>query len=454
MCADKFIELNDLLSPVRQNEIVFRGSGGVITAGVLRFAAVELIKKLQSYEGSRVAITAVDRASFVLALLATSYCGKSAVLLPYRDAAYLNLKKQYFDLVLTDRLYPNEDADFVQLQAEIPQCQDGHCDEGIALADLPYLDLNTKLYLFTSGTSGEPKIVEKTLAFMQEESRILFGIFGERIAGRDFISSVHPQHLYGLTFGVFLPLCSGAAIERAMIRDAQALAALPPFERGHVMVSSPGLFKRIDYRTKAQDFAFIISGTVELTQELADKVMEWADCNIFESYGSTESGVMGYRLRRDKKSRFTPLPGVSFFMGQVSYILHSPIITGGQQILSDMLEFFEDGTFKPCGRFDNIIKIDEERVSINELTSQLRSFDEVDDAEVLVLPPEEVPTIGAVVVLKEGLEERDTLDSIKERIALNLGDKAVPKRFVFVPEIPENKMGKRLRFSLQALFDE
>ncbi|MBO8414922.1 MAG: acyl--CoA ligase [Proteobacteria bacterium] len=433
---------------------MFRGESGDITAGVVRLGTVELIKKLQAFEGSRVAITAVDRASFVLALLAVAYAGKSAVLLPYRDAAYLNLKKQYFDLVLTDKLYPAEDADFVQLQAEIPQCQNGSCDLGIALADLPYLDLNTKVYLFTSGTSGEPKIVEKTLSFMQEESRILYGIFGDKIAGRDFISSVHPQHLYGLTFGVFLPLCSGAAIERALIRDAAALSQLPPFERGHVLVSSPGLFKRIDFRTKAQDFAFITSGTVELTQDLADKVMDWAGCNIFECYGSTESGVMGYRLRRDKKSRFTPLPGVSFFMGQVSYILHSPIITGGQLILSDMLEFYGDGTFKPCGRFDNIIKIDEQRVSINELTSQLRSFDEVDDAEVLVLPPEEVPTIGAVVVLKEGLKESDTIDSIKERIALNLGDKAVPQRFVFVPEIPENKMGKRLRFRLQALFDE
>lgn len=457
MNALSFIEYEELLSPQRRNEVLLRSSAGDITVGDMRCAVSALVKRLQIFGGRRVAVTALDRASFILALLAVYYSGKCAVLLPFRNAAYLNDKLQYFDLVLTDNLY--ETAEFPQLEASMTRAAANSSSGTADDAPLPALDLNAPLYLFTSGTSGEPKIVEKTLDLMQRESRILFEILGRKLQGCDLYTSIYPQHLYGLTFGVFLPLCCGCPLGSKLLKTPGDLQELPA-DHPVVLVSSPGMFKRIDFKQPVPcKFSLVISGSVELPQPLADKVMAWTGCNIFEIYGSTESGVMGWRLRSEHKG-FTPLKGVSFFMGQVSYILHSPVIPDGQLILSDILEFFDDGCFKPIGRFDNIIKIDEVRVSINRLTAKIRDFAEVKDAEVVVLtaPGDENPGIGAAVVLNDPTLTADeqarhmVIDTFSRRISTQLGRQAVPQRFVFINEIPENRLGKRLRSRLLTLF--
>lgn len=457
MNALSFIAFEELLSPQRCSAVMLRSSDGDITAGEMRCAVAALAARLQTFGGKRVAVTASDRASFILALLAVYYSGRSAVLLPFRDADYLGGKLQYFDLVLTDKLY--ETAAFPQLEASMTQYSPPAGQSAAADVPLPPLDLNAPLYLFTSGTSGEPKIVEKTLALMQQESRISAEVLNGQLVGCDFYASIYPQHLYGLTFGVFLPLCCGCPLGRRLIKDPAALQELPA-DRRVVLISSPGLFRRMDLsRAGPHNISLVISGSVELPRALAQAVMAWSGCSIFEIYGSTESGVMGWRLR-STPGGFTPLKGVSFFMGQVSYILHSPVIPGGQLILSDILEFFEDGSFKPIGRFDNIIKIDEVRVSISALTAKIRSFAEVKDAEVVVLTPpgDDNPRLGAAVVLNDPTLAADeqarhlVIDTFSRRIAAQQSRQAVPQRFVFVSEIPENRMGKRLRSRLLTLF--
>ncbi|HEY1360769.1 MAG TPA: hypothetical protein VGF60_00915, partial [Xanthobacteraceae bacterium] len=66
------------------------------------------------------------------------------------------------------------------------------------------------LELFTSGSTGEPKRVVKALGQMEREAGIIESLLGPYLpAGGIVTGTVSHQHLYGLTFRLFWPLCSG-----------------------------------------------------------------------------------------------------------------------------------------------------------------------------------------------------------------------------------------------------
>ena len=70
-------------------------------------------------------------------------------------------------------------------------------------------DQNSTFFLQTSGSSGASKNIQKSLGAMIDEGLFLkdeLG-FGE---GDKFFASVSHQHMFGLTFKIFLPLISGA----------------------------------------------------------------------------------------------------------------------------------------------------------------------------------------------------------------------------------------------------
>src|SRR5258708_5564750 len=63
------------------------------------------------------------------------------------------------------------------------------------------------LELFTSGSTGERKAVTKTLAHLQGEITVLEKTFGGRLGSCQVYSTGPHQHIYGLLFRLFWPLC-------------------------------------------------------------------------------------------------------------------------------------------------------------------------------------------------------------------------------------------------------
>ena len=108
------------------------------------------------------------------------------------------------------------------LQAQTRQRWDAQVDLWItstpeleALFDAPLnaaeLDLDTcHLSLCTSGSSGEPKRIDKTLRQMANEVNALEQLWGADLGEACIIASVAAQHIYGLLFRVLWPLCAGA----------------------------------------------------------------------------------------------------------------------------------------------------------------------------------------------------------------------------------------------------
>lgn len=112
--------------------------------------------------------------------------------------------------------------------------------------------------LFTSGSTGQPKRIIKSLAVLDREAELLATHFADRLAGCRIVASVAPQHLYGLTFRIFLPMALGLPLDAAMLNYAEQLSALDPRHR-YAFISSPAFLKRLDPRLNPPPVAILFS---------------------------------------------------------------------------------------------------------------------------------------------------------------------------------------------------
>ena len=69
------------------------------------------------------------------------------------------------------------------------------------------------LSLCTSGSSGEPKLIDKSLRQLANELETLEALWGEALTDAHIIGSVSTQHIYGLLFRLLWPLCAGRSFE-------------------------------------------------------------------------------------------------------------------------------------------------------------------------------------------------------------------------------------------------
>lgn len=158
----------------------------------LRQQALQLAAELQGRGVQRLALYLDDAGELAIALLAAWRAG-IAVLLP-ADA-----------------------------QPQTRQRLSGQCDlwldnldgllggERAALSPAP-LDLDQcRLTLCTSGSSGEAKLIDKSLRQLANEVEALEQLWGKNLGDATILGSVATQHIYGLLFRVLWPLCAGRA---------------------------------------------------------------------------------------------------------------------------------------------------------------------------------------------------------------------------------------------------
>ena len=112
------------------------------------------------------------------------------------------------------------------------------------------LDLDAQLLvLSTSGSSGEPKLISKTLRQLSNELSVLEELWGGALGSAVVLGSVITQHIYGLLFRLLWPLCAGRYVLRLPLpfpEDIQqASLHKQSAQNGFTWVASPALLKRM-----------------------------------------------------------------------------------------------------------------------------------------------------------------------------------------------------------------
>jgi acyl-CoA synthetase (AMP-forming)/AMP-acid ligase II len=121
--------------------------------------------------------------------------------------------------------------------------------------------------------------------------------------------------------------------------------------------------------------------------------------------------------------------------------------TDGWFRTGDQGMFDEDGFLMLTGRLKELINRGGEKVSPLEVDGVLSGHPAVAQVLTFAIPHQKLgEEVGAAVVLREGasLNERE----LRDYAAKQLADFKVPKKVVFVPEIPKGATGKLMRIGL------
>lgn len=212
------------------------------TLGQLRHDVTLLVQVLRQQEGERWALCFENSYLFIVALLASLHAGKTPVIPGHSRVSLLEEQQSLFSGVLSDQT--------LSFHGKLIVVVSSH-QAANSWAPLPTIDDTRVVELFTSGSTGTPRRVIKPIASLDREASLLADRFGQCLTGCSVVASVVPQHLYGLTFRIVLPMAMGLPLHAAMLYYAEQLAALP-----HPFYQQPGFPEETGYRahrTSRQD---------------------------------------------------------------------------------------------------------------------------------------------------------------------------------------------------------
>jgi hypothetical protein len=354
-----------------------------------------------------------------------------------------------FDLIVTDRPL-HRGASLVLAAGD-----NGHREAAAALKP------GSSLIFLTSGTTGAPKQVAKTLAHLSTETEAIEALLGP-IARRNakVLATVPHQHAYGLAFRMLWPLATGRLfVSKAVEHWETVLSALD--DPGSVLVTSPAHLSRMGGLAPLSSErrpSLVLSAGAPLAEADACLARTVFGLPVTEIFGSTETGAIAWRRRDHADPAWHPLPGVAIGARHDGLAtIRARHVPDAGYISSDRVSINADG-IRFMGRADAIAKIEGVRVDPAEVAEQLRGIAWVADAAVAALgdPPTE---LGAALVLtREGknLLARTgpfRLGRLLRRVlARSREPAALPRRWRFMDALPARVLGKMERADITALF--
>lgn len=302
------------------------------------------------------------------------------------------------------------------------------------------------LVFFTSGSTAAPKPIEKRLGRLLTEVSHLEKQFGPGSEIDLVAGSVPHHHFYGLIFRVLWPLCTGRLWLAEQVGYQEQLFPIGKAFQAVQFVASPAFLARLDTGLQTVPLKRVFSAGSLLSFTAAQDSLRQLGQLPIEIYGSTETGVIGYRQQRRGGETWRPLEAIVLAEGEDGVDLKSPFLESDSPLrLDDRLTLQEDGCFELLGRRDRVVKVADHRVSLGEIEQAMEAFPEV--RHCLAFPlPDNSDVLACMVVLQNiGVGEEAAAERIKHwRLALRqrLHDVTVPKKWRIVEEIPLNSMGK------------
>lgn len=414
-----------------------------------------LADALKTADAKRVFVISQDRAWFMAGVFAALYAGLPAVS-PQSDAPeLLSQLLQEGDLLLSDQ------PELAALTAPFLDIT-GHFGQA-PQAELPCLDPHeAKILFYTSGSSGTPKTVTKTLRQVEAEVEVLEGLWGAR-PGIRYLSTVSHHHLYAFLYSLMWPVTAGRQIERHTFTYWGDLIASSAHD--DYIISSPAHLGRFSVLEDCHPhpFGLVFSSGAPLAYDAAQTSRRYLGSLPIEVYGSTETGGIAYRQQET-----TATPWITFDCVKLSSDANSRLIVTSPYLedndpfqTEDRIQWVTERSFFLLGRADRILKIEGKRVSLIELENKIKDTGLVEDVATLLLQKSFRDELGAVAVLTD--QGKAQLASqgkgpftreLRAKLCRYFDKVLVPRKWRFVDEIPTNPQGKRLGTILEPLFEK
>lgn len=339
--------------------------------------------------------------------------------------------------------------------------------------------------LYTSGTTGRSKGAMLTHGNLTSNALALRDAW--RYTAEDVLIHALPIfHTHGLFVATNVTLFSGASMIFLPKFDAEQILALMP--RATVLMGVPTFYVRMlqDERLNAGTAAHMrlfVSGSAPL---LADTHREWRERTghaILERYGMTETNMNTsnpYAGERVAGTVGLPLPGVEVIVtdpqtgaeladGEIGMVeVRGPNVFKGYWqmpektaaelrdngffITGDLGRIDEKGYLHIVGRGKDLIITGGYNVYPKEIEAEIDEIPGVLESAVIGLPDRDFGESVTAVVVPTGRADLDEA-AVLNRLEGRLARFKLPKRVIFVDELPRNTMGKVQKNLLRERFD-
>ncbi|NNE86411.1 MAG: AMP-binding protein [Alphaproteobacteria bacterium] len=339
------------------------------------------------------------------------------------------------------------------------------------------------LVLHTSGTTSRPKIVPLSQANICASANHIGAVL--KLSAEDRCVNIMPLfHIHGLIAAVLSSLAAGASIYCTpgfnALRVFGWFADAKPSWYTAVPTMHQAILSRAARNTdiiEAMDLRFIRSSSSSLPPQVMAELEETFGCPVIESYGMTEaahqmaSNPLPPAARKPGSVGIAAGPEVTIMdtennilaAGETGEIvIRGPNVTSGyENNPTANAEGFSDGWFRTgdqgimdeegylriTGRLKEIINRGGEKISPREVDEVLLDHPAIAQAVTFAIPHDKLgEEVGAAIVLKEGASAEDS--EVREFAAERLADFKVPRKILFIDEIPKGATGKLQRIGL------
>ncbi len=341
------------------------------------------------------------------------------------------------------------------------------------------------LMLHTSGTTSRPKPVVLTQANLAASARHIGAALA--LGAGDRCLNIMPLfHIHGLIGAVSSSLAAGASVFATPGFNALKFFTWLEEAQATWVTAVPTMYQAILARGERQraligrrPLRFLRSSSSSLPPQVMKELEELFGCPVIESYGMTEaahqmtSNPMPPRPRRPGSVGIAAGPDVAILdedgrilprgaTGEVC-IRGANVSAGYADNPAANAAAFIDGWFRTgdqgvmdgegyltiTGRLKEIINRGGEKISPREVDEVLMDHPAVAQVVTFAMPHDKLgEDVAAAVVLREGQSLGE--QALRDFAARRLADFKVPRKILFLAEIPKGATGKLQRIGLAA----
>ena len=321
------------------------------------------------------------------------------------------------------------------------------------------------IMVFTSGSTGQPKAISKTMQQLEAELTALDELMPKSPA-EIVATTVSHQHLYGLTFRLLRPFSYQQAFTAQLSQYPEDLIALVEHYSSFSLVSSPSHLGRMnsqqDWHLIEQKCHEVYCSTAPLSLKDSLNVANLLQAPVKEIYGSSETGALAWRCQHsaEQAALWQPLAHVELSPAEDNSLTIFFTEDKRQINLADQVTFYDDGRFDLQGRIDQIVKVEGKRVSLNEMNSILQACEWIEQAQTLTLERHRCEMVAVIILSAAGNEllqqsgRKRLIGLLKKQLSDHFEAIIIPRRWRFVTAFPVNSQGKLPRQNLAALFEK
>lgn len=336
------------------------------------------------------------------------------------------------------------DVSKVNMAESIPPLSCAGMDEVLAMVQ----NSKSKITIFTSGTTGQPKEVVHSISTLTRSVRV-----GEKYRNQTWAYAYNPTHMAGLQ--VFFQAFENLNTLVNVFNQPREYVYHQIQENAITHISATPTFYRLllPYERAYENVVRVTLGGEKSDQHLYDSIKKiFPNARINNVYASTEAGTLFaakgdcFQIPELTRDKYKVVDGELLIHKSLLGSSSSFKFTEDFYHSGDLIEWVDEtaGLFRFKSRKNELINVGGYKVNPNEVETAIMDIEGVKQAMVYGRANSILGNVLCAEVVLEPGSEMQELD-IKKHLNALLQDFKIPRKIKFVDEISLTRTGKKKR---------